>query len=141
MNSQSFIFHAKAPREDLIARVIAFLKALPLHDAWKVDIKPHRKQRSLEQNAYLWGVVYPAILREGAAALAGWEAEDLHEYFLGEHFGWELLEGFGRKRMRPIQRSSKLSTMQFMDYIDFIQRKMARIGIVIPDPNQHLEAA
>ena len=141
MNLPSFTFYAGLPRESLIARLISFLKTLPLGDAWKIEIKPYRKQRSLEQNAYLWGVVYQTILDEGGETLAGWDSADLHEYFLGEKFGWEVLEGFGRKRMRPVRRSSKLSTMEFMEYIDFIQCKMAQQGIVIPDPNQHLEAA
>jgi hypothetical protein len=58
---------------------------------------------------------------------------------LGEHFGWETLEGFGRKRMRPIRRSSKLSTMEFQDYVAFIQQKAAELGIVIPDPNEEVQ--
>jgi hypothetical protein len=60
----------------------------------------------------------------------------LHEYFLGEHFGWETLEGFGRKRLRPLKRSSKLSTAEFAAFVDFIQRKAAELGIYIPDANE-----
>lgn len=98
------------------------------------EIKDKRPRRSLEQNAYLWGVVYAEILKH----MPGWDADDLHEYFLGEHFGWETLEGFGRKRMRPIRRSSKLKTTEFMDFIAFIQRRMAELGVYIPDPNEQM---
>ncbi len=97
-----------------------------------ITIEPKKSTRSLEQNAYLWGVCYQTILDAGQ--LEGWRREDLHEYFLGEHFGWEHLEGFGRKRLRPLNRSSTLSKMQFVDFVDFIHQKMADIGIVIPDP-------
>lgn len=107
--------------------------------AAKLDGKPYviectkrKSTRSLEQNAYLWGVCYPMILSTGE--LEGWRKEDLHEYFLGEYFGWETLEGLGRKRLRPLNRSSKLSKMEFADFVAFIQQKMAEIGIVIPDP-------
>ena len=98
----------------------------------EITIKPKKSTRSLEQNAYLWGVCYQIILDAGQ--LEGWRKEDLHEYFLGEHFGWEHLEGFGRKRLRPLNRSSTLSKMQFVEFVDFIHQKMAEIGIVIPDP-------
>lgn len=99
-----------------------------------VTIEPAKGTRSLAQNAYLWGVCYTTILASGKLELEGWRKEDLHEYFLGEHFGWETIEGFGRKRMRPLNRSSNLNKMDFVDYVAFIQQKMAEIGIVIPDP-------
>ncbi len=88
--------------------------------------------RSMSQNAYLWGLVYPTILEHGT--LEGWTKDDLHEYFLGEHFGWDVLEGFGKKRLKPLNRSSSLSKMEFVDYVAFIQQKAAEMGIVIPDP-------
>jgi hypothetical protein len=90
--------------------------------------------RSLEQNAYLWGVCYETILNQGGLKDLGWRNDDVHEYFLGEHFGWETLSGLGRKRVRPLHRSSTLSTVEFMDYVAFIQEKAAGMGIVIPDP-------
>ena len=86
--------------------------------------------RTLSQNAYLWGVVYPRFTEQ----LEGFTREDVHEYMLGECFGWEELEGFGRKRLKPIQRSSSLSKMEFMDYVAFIQQKGAEMGIDIPEP-------
>jgi hypothetical protein len=76
--------------------------------------------------------VYPKILQH----LEGWDAEDVHEFCLGEWSGWEVMEGFGRKRLRPIKRSSKLSTVEFMDFVAHIQRTMAERGIDIPDPNE-----
>ena len=90
--------------------------------------------RSLQQNAYLWGVCYATILEQGGETLAGWTATDLHEYFLIEHFGHEVLEGFGRKRLKPLHRSSVLTKMEFVDFVAFIQQKAAEMGIVIPDP-------
>lgn len=111
---------------------VAFLTTLPMDRAWRVEVKETKGTRSALQNAYLWGVVYPEILKH----LPGWDADDLHEYFLGEHFGWEVLEAFGRKRMRPIRRSSKLNKMEFADYVNFIQRRAAELGVYIPDPNE-----
>lgn len=90
--------------------------------------------RSIAQNRYLWGVCYPTILEQGE--LEGWRAKDLHEYFLGEHFGWETLEGFGRKRAKPLNRSSSLNKMEFVDFVAFIQERAAGMGIYIPDPDE-----
>jgi hypothetical protein len=124
------------PRDRAIERVAGFLTRLPQDKAWRVSVAEQKRTRTQSQNRYLWGVAYPAILAGGGEALGGWTAEDLHEYFLGEHFGWETLEGFGRKRMRPIRRSAKLTTLEFSDYVGFIQRKAAELGIYVPDPNE-----
>ena len=91
-------------------------------------------KRSTAQNAYLWGVCYETILEHGLRD-EGWRNTDLHEYFLGEHFGWATLEGFGRKRLKPIDRSSGLSKMEFVDFVAFIQEKAAEMGVYIPDPD------
>lgn len=122
--------------ERSLARIVAFLSALSKDRAWKVEVSEHRSRRSDEQNRYLWGVVYATILKH----LPGWDADDLHEYFLGEWSGWQTIEGFGRKRLKPVRRSSKLNTTEFADYVAFIQRKMAERGIYVPDPHEQLEA-
>jgi hypothetical protein len=116
------------------ARAAAFITSLPLDRAWRVVVESYKPRRSDQQNRFLWGVCYPAVLGAGGEALAGWTAEDLHEYFLGEHFGWETLEGFGRRRVRPIRRSSKLTTTEFSDFVATIQRKCAELGVYVPDP-------
>jgi hypothetical protein len=115
-----------------IDRLVSFLSALLRDHDVDVTVKRHRDRRSDQQNRYLWGAVYPAILKH----LEGWDAEDIHEFCLGEWSGWEILEGLGRKRMKPLRRSSKLSTTEFMDFVDHIQRTMAEKGIYIPDPNE-----
>lgn len=97
-------------------------------------VKDKRPRRSDEQNKYLWGVVYATVLKH----LEGWTADDVHQFFLGEHFGWETLEGFGRKRLKPIRRSSRLSTVEFSEYVSSIQRIMAEKGVYIPDPGEEV---
>jgi len=100
---------------------------------YRVKISAGRR-RSIEQNAYLWGVCYETLLKDGGLEEQGWRRDDLHEYFLGEYFGWQELDGLGRKRVRPIKRSSGLRVMEFADYIGFIQQRAAEFGVVIPDP-------
>lgn len=111
---------------DRLARVLASLAA---DKAWEITVEEKKRRRSEQQNRYLWGVVYKTCLEH----LPGWDAEDVHEYFLGEHFGWETIEGMGRKRMKPLRRSSALNKQEFADYINFIQRRMSELGVFIPD--------
>jgi hypothetical protein len=120
-----------------IAQIAHYLSTLPASSTWKVEIGEHKQTRSNEQNAYLWGVVYEIILQH----LEGWTADDVHEFFLGEHYGWAPLEGLGRKRLKPLRRSSKLSTKEFKEHCAFIQRAMAERGVDIPDPNEARHAA
>jgi hypothetical protein len=137
-SSQSIILPRLMVRDGMIARVTAMLQGLPMDRAWRISVAENKPSRSQQQNKYLWGVIYKTILDAGQ--LQGWDADDLHEYLLGEWSGWEVIEGFGRKRMKPIQRSSTLTKEQFSAYVDFIQRKMAELGIYVPDANRELAA-
>ncbi len=123
-----------AYRDRAMVRIGSVLAGLRRDVAWVVTIELHRNRRTNQQNRYLWGVVYPKILEAGK--LDGWTNEEVHDYCLGECFGWETLEGLGRKRIRPIKRSAKLSTTEFSDYIAFIQQRMAEHGIYVPDPDE-----
>jgi hypothetical protein len=127
---QVFIMRAD-DREPCISRLVTALRGLEHNDAWRIEVTEYKDTRSLEQNAYLWGVVYPTILEH--SDLAGWDADDLHTYFLGEHFGWQTITAFGRTRVKPVKRSSRLSISQFGEYVDFVIRKAAELGIVIPE--------
>jgi hypothetical protein len=127
----TFLLPRLLSRESQVDAILNRIMTLPAERGYRVEIHEQSARRSEAQNNYLWGVVYPAICRH----LEGWESGDVHEYCLGEHFGWETVEGFGRKRIRPIRRSSRLSKMEFVDYIGFIQRSMAERGIIIPDPD------
>lgn len=135
MHPQSFILWKDQPRENRIAAIMKFLAGLALNRAWEITVKPHQKRRSQSQNNYLWGAVYPTILKAGREELGGWTDTDLHEYFLGLHFGTEVLHFNSRDYERPLKRSSKLSTIEFMDYVARIQMEMAQLGIFIEDPD------
>ena len=125
------IFPANTPPEQIAHAVLRMVSGLP-NKPLAVTVELWKKPRTNQQNAYLWGVVYPAVIEGGGEALAGWTRDDLHDYFLGECFGWETLEGFGRKRLRPLRRSSTLNKQEFTDYLMFIEAKCAEMGIQIP---------
>ena len=62
---------------------------------------------------------------------------------LGERFGWVEYSLFGKLKVRPARTTttgfngwdSKLSTAEFAEFYDFIQRRAAENGIYIPDPD------
>jgi hypothetical protein len=126
--------HIDIPKSDqgrsgAVERLAKVLNALDAAKAWEVTVAEKKRRRSEQQNRYLWGVVYKTICEH----LEGWDAEDVHEYFLGECYGWTCLSGLGRNRIKPVRRSARLNKMEFADYIAFIQRKMAERGVFIPD--------
>lgn len=106
-----------------------------MEKSWRVTVGPYRKARSNDQNAFLW-MTYQTILDSATEELRGWTKDDLHEFFLIDAFGAETIDGFGRKRLKPIKRSSKLTTTEFMDYVAHIQQFMAERGLYLPDPNE-----
>lgn len=94
-----------------------------------------KSRRTNDQNALLWAV-YQQIIDRGGEAMRGWTKEDLHSFFLIDCFGAETLDMFGRKRLKPLQRSSRLTKAEFSDYLDHIIRFMAEHGVVIESPEQ-----
>jgi hypothetical protein len=123
------------PPDQIAASISTMVSRLDPAQSWQISIEAFKPKRSDQQNAFLWGVVYPSILEGGGESLRGWTTTDLHEYFLIEAFGSEVIEGFGRKRHKPIRRSSKLTKQEFSDYLALIEAKCAELGIHIPEPS------
>ena len=119
-------------REAAVARVSQFMGAALPGKELTVTVELRKKRRSDEQNRFWWGVVVKAF----TDALPGWSPEDVHTYLCGEHFGWERIEGLGKVRLRPIQRSSKLSKAEFADLVAKAQQIGAEHGIYVSDPNE-----
>lgn len=100
---------------------------------WRVTIEEAKSRRSQNQNRYLW-LIYGEIIKNGGEAMQGWRPEELHEFFLIEHFGHEVHDIFGKKKLVPLNRSSKLSKAEFADFVAHIQQFMAERGMFLPDP-------
>jgi hypothetical protein len=130
---QTFVMPA-VNREVFLSNLVNRLARLP-ERRWAISIEPSRKLRSTDQNNLLWRL-YRDILAMGGEALKGWRVEDLHEYMLGECFGWDTIQGLGRRRIRPNKRSSKLSTAEFKDFLEFICQRMAEHGVVLTLPGE-----
>lgn len=127
---ETFVLNANDKgRATVAANLHRFLDRLPADKSWRVEVKRESARRSDAQNRYLWGVAYAQL-----AKATGQPAEDWHEYFLGEH--WETVEMLGRRKLRPVRRSSRLTKSEFAQHVEFIQARAAEHGIYIPDPNE-----
>lgn len=119
-------------RATVLANAISFISGLPDSREWVIKVEQFRKKRSNHQNRALWGCAYKAL-----SDATGNEAEDLHTFFLGEWSGWEVIDVMGQRRRVPVLRSSKLTTEEFAEFYDFIQRRAAECGYNVPSPNDY----
>lgn len=133
MSPQTFYIPMGEEAASAVIRVGALLASLPKVHPWVVMVLEKKHTRSLEQNRLLWAL-YGDIVRLGGESMAGWETKDLHEFFLGEHYGWAKLDGMKRARLKPLRRSSRMSKTEFSDHVDYIVRYMAEQGIVLSLP-------
>lgn len=116
--------------------------------AWRVVIEPVVVERTLQQNRYLNGVAYKMI-----SEVTGYERAEIHEYFLGLHFGWRDKKVPRKpscptgKESVPVRttttdetgKRSVLSAEEFWKYVEFLQRFAAqKLHIIIPDPDPAL---
>ena len=104
--------------------------------AVEVTVRPPRRQRSLDQNAWIWGVAYP-LLGE-ALGYDKHEYPQLHYALLAECFGATYDQRFGLSV--PRVSSSKLTTREFSDYMEWLVRWAAcEHGCIIPLPNEAVD--
>jgi hypothetical protein len=115
-------------------RIMLVLDALPPEKDYELTLCEKKRTRSLSQNRLLWSL-YQQIIDRGGEAMQGWERDDLHEFFLIEHFGGEPKQLFERFRIQPLQRSSSLSKQDFSDFVEHIVRFMAQRGVALDLPD------
>lgn len=123
----------------------AVLQSLDEQTAWKVTVEPARSTRTDAQNNYLWAVANKMI-----SDATGYEAEEVHEYLCGQHFGWkdkrvpktprnpDGVESVPRRTTTRNEQGKRnvLNTKDFADYVDFVQRFAAKkLSLFIPDPD------
>lgn len=113
------------------------MQPLPLEVSWSA----WKQTRSNEQNALLFGVMYPPI-----AEAMGYDVSDLHEFFCGTHFGWVDVKRPKTPRnpegieSRPFRSTTKdehgkrkvLSKDEFSKFLATVERIAAKAGVFIP---------
>lgn len=132
-------------RSRAIGRVVEELEGLDHSKRWRVRIEQYKHERSDSQNGYLWGCPYK-ILSEHT----GFEADELHEYFCGQVFGWKDKRvpktprnptGIESRPVRTTTRNERgerdvLKWDVFSDFWSYIQRfAEEKLNAHIPDPD------
>jgi hypothetical protein len=118
----------------------AIKKAFALSDG-KYRLRISRAgKRSIMQNGYYWGCIIPAI-QSGLYDLGHeMDKEEIHDWLKGKFNYVEVInKGTGEYERVPIS-TTKLTKLEFCEYIEKIQRFAAEfLGVVIPDPGQSAE--
>jgi hypothetical protein len=133
------IFPPNTPPEAMERSLRMMLKSLDTSVTWQLILEPFKKPRTNQQLAYLFGVVYPTVFEQGGDILQGFDKNDLHEWMLMEYGGTETVEVLGRIKHKPLRRTGKFSAAEFSEFLEFIQRRCAELGIDIPDPEARYE--
>lgn len=103
-----------------------------------LTIEAPKKERSLNQNSYMWGVVYNTI-----SNYTGMTPREVHEFCKLEfNFGFKevLNKNTGElKELRYPKSTTDLSTMDMENYLEAIRRYfMIEFNLYIPLPNEAL---
>jgi hypothetical protein len=96
--------------------------------------------RSLDQNALIHAL-FDDTIKLGGEALGGWTRDDIKEWALGEYWGWDECKAFGRTRLKPKKRSSRMTKQEATDFIEWYVRTMAGHGIVLSLPGDLMKEA
>lgn len=145
-NPQSIIFPKEnaEQRRTRAARVATFLADLSTEKTWEVIVRPFRRKRSNDQNAYERGVCCVML-----ANAVGYDPDDVHEFLCGTYFGWRQVKcpktpsNPAGVRDVPIRTTTTnpegerevLNKQDYWDFVEFIQRFGAERGVLIPDPS------
>lgn len=107
-----------------------------------VSVQRRDKQRSAEQNAWLWGFALPAIAEH--CGYDEHEHERLHYDLLSVRFGTTavapLVDG-APPRIVPTRTSSQLSIKEFSDYMEWLVRYAAdKFNVTLTLPSERADA-
>lgn len=104
----------------------------------KLTIEPYKKDRSLNQNSYMWGVVYNTI-----SNYTGMTPQEVHEFCKMEfNYGFKevLNKNTGELKEIKYPKSTKdLNTGEMENYLEAIRRYfLVEVDVMIPLPNESL---
>lgn len=120
-----------------LKRILKHLKGVPL----EVAFKPLKYQRSASQNRWLWGVAYTTIsawYKETQGIRVSKEAIHAHTLQHILDYKIEVEEILGKEVLVVKGKStSQLTTTEFNDMKEALQRYWAELGCDIPDPREN----
>ena len=105
---------------------------------YMVEVKRLRDKRSLDQNGWLWGCIYPLLL--DALIAEGWEfteEEQVHEYFKGMFCKQRKVNKNTGEVVEFPRSTAEMDTVTFSEYCEQL-REYGRefLNVEIPDPSR-----
>ena len=120
--SEIIIIKSEADRQ----RAIDFIRDLPIDKPHKMEVKLHRKKRTLNQNSLYWK--WMTILGDET----GHSAEEMHIICLQKFAPVKLIEAFGT--VSAMRSSSAMNTAEMSDYMTQIMAMGVEFDIQLPTP-------
>ena len=120
----------------------SFLNELHLFAGKKVilTVEKKKRKRSLDQNAYYWGVVVPEVKRGYYDVGYIYSESETHDELKKMFIVKEKVNFKTGEIKEVIGSSTELSTTEFLEFIAQIQQWGAEyLSIYIPDPGEQLE--
>lgn len=120
-----------------LKNLYSFFRATP-DGSYMLSITKQRKGRTLNQNEWLWGCVYPILL--DALLDAGWEftsVEQVHEFFK-KLMAQDRVVNYETGEIVEIPKSTAtMDTQQFSTYIDKLREYAEEfLNVTIPRPDK-----
>lgn len=101
----------------------------------RIDIAKWYKKRTKQQNAYLWSLVYPTILKYILEKTGQtFSLDDLHDRYKKKFLGYEVCKIV--PGLVKTKSSTETSTVEFSDeFVELICIEWADNGLYIPPPD------
>jgi len=105
-----------------------------------IIIEQKKKKRSIEQNAYYWGVVVPLVKLGLTDVGYKIDKEETHDFLKSQFLKKELINEKTGEILKTVGSTQNLSTSDFMDFIAEIQQWASEfLNVYIPDPNEQIK--
>ena len=114
-------------KKDWVIDVEKVLSGLKDLSDWTYELIRFKKDRTSQQNRYLWGVVYKTI-----ADYSWYDTNYIHQQ-LGQMF----LVDYETYKNPYIKSTAELTTQEFGEYVDKIILRAGEYGLRIPSPEEY----
>lgn len=113
---------------------IEHIRNLDPSKAWDIEIKEHRKPKSVSQRGWFHA------LCEMLGNELGIPAGQVKELAKAQILGWRVVTLGGISFPVADGSSEKLSRMEYSDLIDALYRLAAEAGVILPEPDRFRRA-
>lgn len=130
----------------LIEKINGLFNLKPIYDLlvgkpdgqYLFNVKKVRKPRSLDQNGWLWGCIYPMLL-DGLID-AGWEftdTEQVHEFFKSQFTADKVVNKHTAEIIEFPSSTSRMDTVVFSSYCEKLRDyALEYLNLDIPEPDK-----